>query len=141
MRISMLVRWILLFLSAMTLSGAGPRVPFAVRITSPEYPVLAQQARIAGTVVIRVRINIDGTVANADAVTGHPLLRKAAEQNIKLWRFAKPGENASGDDLEFSYTYVFQLKGVSSESHPSAELTYEYPDKVTVTSKAPHWQP
>jgi TonB family protein len=141
MRLLKIARWSIPLLYAITLWGSGQNVPFAVRITSLEYPVVAAEAQINGTVVLRVRINSNGTVASADARSGHPVLVKAAQQNIKLWKFSAVRPDAPKGELEFNFTYVFELKGVSYDSHPCSALTYEYPDKVTITSKAPHWQP
>jgi TonB family protein len=58
------------------ISGTG-NVKLAT-LSPPRYPQLAQQARIAGDVKIQVRIRRDGSVASADVVSGHPLLKSAA---------------------------------------------------------------
>jgi TonB family protein len=61
-------------------------LPKVVQHTEPMYPPLARQTRIQGEV--RVKITTDGeSVRNAEAETGHPLLRKAAEDNVRTWKF------------------------------------------------------
>ena len=51
------------------------------------YPPLARQTRIQGEVL--VKITTDGeSVLNAETEKGHPLLRTAAEDNAKTWKFA-----------------------------------------------------
>jgi TonB family protein len=61
-------------------------LPKVVQHSEPIYPPLARQTRIQGDV--RVKITTDGeSVRNAEAETGHPLLRKAAEDNARTWKF------------------------------------------------------
>ena len=122
-------------LLATLLAGSSPDVPFAVRIISLEYPRLGALARITGTVVLRVRINSDGTVSRVNALSGHPVLVEAAEENIKRWKFSPPRPGQSPGGSEFDFTYIFKLEGVTDTPHPYCELVYEYPDKVTITSK------
>jgi hypothetical protein len=65
---------------------------------------LARQARIQGEV--RVRFTTDGeSVISADAETGHDLLRKAAEQNVRTWKFA-PHEPGT-----FIVTFRYKFQG------------------------------
>lgn len=101
-----------------------------------EYPRLAALARITGTVALRVGIDSTGKVVTAKGLSGHPILIKGAEANMMLWRFA-PGHAAS----EFDFTYIFKLTGDSYETRQCSTLIYEYPDKVTIASEAPHWMP
>jgi hypothetical protein len=86
-------------------------LPKVVQHAQPIYPPLARQTRIQGEV--RVKIVTDGeSVREAAAETGHPLLRKAAEDNARTWKFVAhtPGtfhvtfryKEPSGDaDVEF----------------------------------------
>jgi Zn-dependent M28 family amino/carboxypeptidase len=56
------------------------------------YPPLARQARISGTVVAHVSVDPDGSVSEAKATKGHPLLVGAVEDSIKRWRFVSGTE-------------------------------------------------
>jgi TonB family protein len=49
----------------------------------PEYPPLARQARIQGTVRFNVLIGADGRVIEITLVSGHPLLMQAATAAVK----------------------------------------------------------
>jgi hypothetical protein len=61
-------------------------LPKVVQHSEPMYPPLARQSRIQGEV--RVKLTTDGeSVRDAAAETGHPLLRKAAEDNVRTWKF------------------------------------------------------
>jgi TonB family protein len=83
----------ILVLSALLASAQGTvtqelpdALPKVVQHSEPIYPPLARQTRIQGDV--RVKITTDGeSVRTAEAEAGHPLLRGAAEDNIRTWRF------------------------------------------------------
>ena len=51
------------------------------------YPALARSARIQGAVVVRVRLDDQGKVMEAAAVSGHELLAITSVTNVKKWRF------------------------------------------------------
>lgn len=55
--------------------------------TPPDYPPLARQARIQGVVRLQVVISADGSVANIQLRSGHPLLVPAATEAVKTWRY------------------------------------------------------
>ncbi len=54
----------------------------------PPYPAAARAVRASGAVNVQVTINESGSVVSASAVSGHPLLRQAAEQAARGARFA-----------------------------------------------------
>ncbi len=53
----------------------------------PEYPPLAKQARVQGTVQFSAVIAKDGTVANLSLLSGPPLLVQAAMQAVQQWQY------------------------------------------------------
>lgn len=60
----------------------------AVILAKPKYPSAARAVRASGSVQIQVTLDEDGEVATANAISGHPLLRQAAERAAKESRFA-----------------------------------------------------
>ena len=60
----------------------------ALSLPKPEYPVAAKAVRATGSVSVRVMIDEQGNVISAAAVSGHPLLRTAAEQAARLATFS-----------------------------------------------------
>lgn len=54
---------------------------------TPDYPPLARQIRLAGSVSVEVMIAPDGRVEAARAINGHPLLVTAAVEAARAWRF------------------------------------------------------
>jgi periplasmic protein TonB len=65
---------------------------------NPEYPPLAKMARIQGTVKLEAVISKDGTIQDLKAVSGHPLLVKAAMDAVSRWRYQPTLLN--GDPVE-----------------------------------------
>ena len=59
----------------------------AVNLPKPPYPSAARASRAGGAVVVRVLVDEGGKVLSANAVSGHPLLRQAAEQAARQSRF------------------------------------------------------
>jgi TonB family protein len=70
---------------------AGPQQPKVLKPSTPDYPPIAKAARAEGMVVVEAQVMADGSVASAEAVSGHPLLRKASETAAARWRFAPGG--------------------------------------------------
>jgi protein TonB len=78
-------------------SSSGPKVPIRVGgkvrapkglyTPAPNYPVIARQTKIQGTVVIDAVLDEDGRVIEARIVSGHPLLIQAALDTVKEWRY------------------------------------------------------
>jgi Gram-negative bacterial TonB protein C-terminal len=100
-------------------------LPKVIQHSEPMYPPLARQTRIQGDV--RVKITTDGeSVLNAEAETGHPLLRKAAEDNARSWKFVAhpPGT------FQMAFRYKLLLSDVSVEF-------LESPAIVEITASPP----
>lgn len=61
--------------------------PAKLKDVPPEYPAIAQSARVQGQVILEVRIEPDGKVSNARVVKSIPLLDKAALDAVMQWEF------------------------------------------------------
>ena len=60
----------------------------AASLPKPEFPPAARAVRASGPVNVQVTVDPGGKVVEAKAVSGHPLLRNAAEQAARSARFA-----------------------------------------------------
>jgi len=60
----------------------------AVNLVKPPYPPAARAVRASGTVNVQVTIDENGSVISASAVSGHPLLKQAAEQAARSSKFS-----------------------------------------------------
>jgi periplasmic protein TonB len=67
--------------------SSGVAQGLLIRQVQPQYPPLARQARIQGTVVLQAVIGKDGTVQGLQIVSGHPMLTGAAIAAVKQWRY------------------------------------------------------
>ena len=74
-----------------------------VQIPGFAYPPLARQTRISGTVVVRVMVGADGSVESAEAISGHPLLKGAAEDGAMKMKFNPQAEGKRTFDLTCEY--------------------------------------
>ena len=80
-------------------SGAGVRgrTPFRLRAlsrTAPVYPAEARKKGVEGTVLLRLKILLDGRVGKVEVTrsSGSPLLDRAASRSASSWRFAFDGD-------------------------------------------------
>lgn len=60
----------------------------ATDLPKPAYPAAARAVRASGAVNVQVTVDETGKVVSANAVSGHPLLRSAAEQAARNAKFA-----------------------------------------------------
>jgi protein TonB len=67
--------------------SAGVAVGLLIQKTTPVYPPLAKAAHVSGTVVIQGTISRNGGVGNLRVVSGPAMLRQAALDAVKNWRF------------------------------------------------------
>jgi TonB family protein len=58
-----------------------------LRKVQPDYPPIARDARVSGTVVIQAKINKEGGIENLQVVSGPPMLQQAALDAVKQWRY------------------------------------------------------
>ncbi len=72
-----------------TSSGVSPGA--ATRKVWPVYPAIAKEIGASGDVQVQILISETGAVIEASAISGHPVLRKAAEDAARRWVF-KPTE-------------------------------------------------
>ena len=79
------------------------------RVT-PEYPDVARQAGIEGTVALRVEIGADGTVQDIDPISGPPLLERAAAEAVAQWRYAPTLVDGNPVNVVTTVSVEFNLK-------------------------------
>lgn len=60
----------------------------AISLPKPAYPPIARAAHAAGTVVVQVLIDENGSVVSAKAISGHPLLQAVAVAAARQARFS-----------------------------------------------------
>lgn len=69
---------------------------------TPDYPAIAAQMNLHGTVKLKIWINPDGTVRRLEYIGGHPLLAQAALKAVRDWKYEPaPKETTAQVDLKF----------------------------------------
>ena len=68
----------------------------AVNLPRPVYPPMAKQIGASGEVRVQVAVDGNGNVISARAVTGHPLLRSAAETAARQSKMRSDAANSTG---------------------------------------------
>jgi len=91
--------------------SSGVAQGLLVRQVRPQYPSLARQARIQGTVVLQAVIGKDGTVQDLRVVSGHPMLTGAAIEAVKQWLFRPYYLNGEPVAVDTQINVNFTLTG------------------------------
>jgi protein TonB len=76
----------------------------------PQYPVLARNMHLAGTVYLRAIIATDGTVHQLEVISGSPILANAALQAVRQWRYQPTRLNGEPVEVETLITVNFILE-------------------------------
>lgn len=94
-----------------------------VRKVEPEYPPLARQARIQGTVRFTAVLATDGSVKQLTLLGGHPLLVQAAKQAVEQWRFRPTLLNGEAVEVITNIDVGFTLPDAPAEAPGSEEAS------------------
>lgn len=86
----------------------------ALTLAKPEYPAAARAVNAEGAVSVQVTIDETGGVVSASAVSGHPLLRQAAEQAALQSKFSPT--QLAGSPVRVTGVVVYNFVGESSSS-------------------------
>src|SRR5689334_8742435 len=82
-----------------------------IRKVQPNYPPLARQARIQGSVLLQAEISKDGSIQNLRLISGHPMLAPAAIEAVKQWKYKPYILNGEPVEVETQITVNFTLAG------------------------------
>ena len=122
------------------LAGGLPRVSEAVmrglrtQKIDPVYPSTAFDAGVQGLVVLVLRIDREGNVADVTLVSGHPLLVQAAMDAVKQWKYRPYLQNGTPTEMETTVHLRFELTGAGAVIEPDPAMTEPSP---TVYPAAP----
>ncbi|MBV9339810.1 MAG: energy transducer TonB [Acidobacteria bacterium] len=81
-----------------------------IRRVEPLYPALARQLGIQGGVVIRAVISREGTIEHAEVSSGPELLRSAALEAVRRWKYRPYYLNGRAVEVETEITVNFILR-------------------------------
>jgi periplasmic protein TonB len=89
----------------------GVSTGLLIKKTQPNYPPLARQARIQGTVVLQAEISKNGDIQNLRLISGHPMLAPAAIEAVKQWKYKPYLLNGEPVEVETQVQVNFTLSG------------------------------
>ena len=81
----------------------------AVSRPSPVYPSFARTARVEGTVVLHANISKAGTIENLSVISGPQMLRQAALDAVKNWRYKPYLLDNEPVEVETTVNVIFVL--------------------------------
>ena len=89
--------------------SAGVAVGLLIKKTEPAYPTVAKTARVAGTVVLAATISKIGAIENLHVVSGPAMLRQAAIDAVRTWRYRPYKLDNQPVDVETTVNVIFTL--------------------------------
>jgi TonB family protein len=94
---------------AYKLKNVTSRFPRPIKKATPRYPADAKAAGVSGAVSVRVLISEEGKVIEAEAVSGHQLLREAAVEAAKQYVFSPTERSGVPVKVKGIITFNFNL--------------------------------
>ncbi|HXR43277.1 MAG TPA: energy transducer TonB, partial [Pseudolysinimonas sp.] len=89
--------------------GGVIRAPQKIRDVAPRYPVIAQQSKVQGFVILEAVISEDGAVESLRVLRSQPLLDAAALEAVRQWRFTPTLLNGQPVPVVMTVTVNFSL--------------------------------
>lgn len=89
--------------------GGTVKRPRLIYSVEPNYPLLARQAQVQGTVSIDAVIDEHGNVAQMHAISGSPLLIPAALQAVAKWKYEPSYLNGAPISVELTVDVIFRF--------------------------------
>jgi TonB family protein len=80
---------------------------------NPEYPEIAREQNVQGTVKLQVTIGVTGAVRSVVAISGPGLLIEAARSAVRQWRYTPSLLDGKPFELQEEVSVVFQLQPTS----------------------------
>lgn len=104
--------------NAAELERMSPGIATAIDQAGNSYPLLAQRARVEGSVVLQALIGADGVIRDLRVLSGPSILATAAQQAVRQWRFKPYLQNGHAVETSANITVSFTIK-VSDNSKTS----------------------
>ncbi|MGH9752066.1 MAG: energy transducer TonB [Blastocatellia bacterium] len=112
-------------------SGVAPPAAAIIKVP-PVYPAIAKQIGASGDVQVEILISDTGEVIEAKAISGHPVLRSAAEEAARKWMF-KPTE-LEGKPVKHLGILTFKFVAPKNEE-PAPPLVARRDPKYTTNTE------
>lgn len=87
--------------------GGAIKPPRLVSSVLPVYPAMARDTGIEGDVVIDTTIDASGNVTGMKVISGPPILRQAALDALRRWKYAPSMLNGDAVPVQMTVTIKF----------------------------------
>jgi TonB family protein len=84
--------------------------PKQISIIPPQYTPLAQRQHIQGDVTLDILVDVGGRVASVKVVSGPPLLRQAAIEAVRQWKYQPGLLDGAPSPMHVTETVRFRLE-------------------------------
>jgi periplasmic protein TonB len=92
------------------LERMSPGIATTIDQAGNAYPLLAQRARVEGSVVLQALIGADGVIQDLRVLSGPSILAPAAQQAVRQWRFRPYLQNGQPVETKANITVNFTIK-------------------------------
>ena len=75
----------------------------------PDYPMLARQMKVQGSVILEAMIGRDGLIQDVHVLSGPPILAGAAEEAVKQWHFRPHYQGTEPVETQTKITVNFTI--------------------------------
>ena len=75
----------------------------------PNYPLLARQMKVQGSVILQALIGKDGIIQNLRVVSGPHILASAAQDAVRQWHFKPHFEGSEPVETQAKITVNFTI--------------------------------
>jgi periplasmic protein TonB len=89
--------------------GGLVKEPQKIRDVAPRYPLVAQQTKVQGVVILEAVISESGVVQGVRVLLSKPLLDEAAVEAVRQWRFTPTLLNGQPVPVVMTVTVNFRL--------------------------------
>jgi periplasmic protein TonB len=79
------------------------------RPVRPDYPLLARQMKVQGSVILQAMIGKDGIIQNLRVVSGPHILASAAQDAVRQWHFKPHFEGSEAVETQAKITVNFTI--------------------------------
>jgi len=83
----------------------------AISQPKPVYPPIARAAHVSGAVVLHAQISKTGTIDKLEVVSGPEMLRTAATEAVRSWRYKPYLLNGDPTEVDTQITVNFNFGG------------------------------
>lgn len=89
--------------------GGDVREPRLITLKQPVYPIVAKQAHIQGDILVSTQIDKVGNVVHMKVISGPTILRQAALDALRHWKYAPSTLNGQPVSVEMQVTLKFRM--------------------------------